>query len=181
MTPNEYQTLAARTLIDGPDFELEEKEKSLILRTVEVAEAVGSLADYLKKGIFHRHGLDLSVVNGGLAKAGFSLKIYFWPLKINLTAPEVMLLWNTVGLIGEAGEIAKLAYEAILQGDTDRDKLKKEIGDCLWYLAALCTKVDLSLEDVMQANIEKLRTRYPDGYSSEASKKRVDVENNQLD
>lgn len=177
MTPNEYQTLAARTLLEKPDFELEEKEVGLIVHAIDAARNLGELADYLKKGIFHRHGLDFFRVYDQQQKAHAALLQLLVPIKIDLTDPEVMLLWNTLGLLGESGEIAKLAYESILQGYTDREKLKKELGDCLWYLAALCTKADLSLEDVMQANIEKLKLRYPDGYSAEASRMRVDVVN----
>lgn len=61
----------------------------------------------------------------------------------------------------------------------ERDKWKrqaKELGDVLWYVAALCTKADLDMGEVMQGNIDKLRRRYPDGFSSEDSKRRVDVE-----
>ena len=177
MTPNEYQHLAARTLIDGPDFELEEKEVGLVVHAVDAARMLGELADYLKKGIFHRHGVDFFRVYDDYSKTQVALGQLLAPIKMSLTDPEVMLLWNTLGLLGESGEIAKLAYESILQGYTDREKLKKELGDCLWYLAALCTKADLALEDVMHANIEKLKLRYPDGYSAEASRKRVDVVN----
>ena len=93
---------------------------------------------------------------------------------------RTMLFWNVIGLIGESGEIATLLTEHGNDHDLDREKLIKELGDCIWYLTALCTKLGVDLEDVMALNIDKLKARYPDGYSSEASKKRVDVENNQL-
>ena len=48
-------------------------------------------------------------------------------------------------------------------------KLKKELGDICWYIAETATALDLSLEDIMAANIEKLRKRYPEGFSSKAS------------
>lgn len=87
---------------------------------------------------------------------------------------QIMLVWNALGLAGEAGELANLVKKAVFhQHGIDRDKLADEIGDILWYIAALCTNLDISLSDVMQANIEKLKQRYPDGYSSVASKTRL--------
>lgn len=115
MTIDEYQTLAARTLIDRPDFDIADN--------------------------------------------------------------DMMIVWNALGLTGEAGEVADTVKKGILhQHGLDRDKMKKELGDVCWYLAALCTKMGFSLEDVMQANIDKLKVRYPDGYKPADSIARVDVD-----
>lgn len=108
MRANEYQKLAARTLIDEPDVPLSGHETMIIWNAVGLAGEAGEVVDHIKKGIFHRHGLDL-------------------------------------------------------------DKLEKEIGDVLWYVAALCTKLNIDMESVMQKNIDKLIARYPNGYSSEDS------------
>jgi NTP pyrophosphatase (non-canonical NTP hydrolase) len=56
----------------------------------------------------------------------------------------------------------------------DRDRVTKELGDALRCLAAVATSIGVSLEDVAARNIEKLGRRYPDGYSDEASRARVD-------
>lgn len=89
---------------------------------------------------------------------------------------EIMIIWNAIGLAGEAGEIAELVKKGIFhQHGLDREKLAKELGDCLWYLTSLCTKLDFDLSEIMQANIEKLQIRYPNGYSSQDSQSRVDV------
>ena len=83
---------------------------------------------------------------------------------------QSMLVWNALGLVGEAGEVAEHIKKAIFhRHDLDRDKLKKELGDVLWYAAALCTNLDLTMEEVMAANIQKLQERYPDGFSPDAS------------
>jgi len=50
----------------------------------------------------------------------------------------------------------------------------KELGDCLWYVAAMATALDVDLGEVGARNIEKLRRRYPDGFSAERSLNRVD-------
>ena len=90
---------------------------------------------------------------------------------------DIMLVWNAIGLAGEAGEVAEHIKKGVFhQHGVDRDKLAKEIGDVLWYAAAICTKIGIDLGDVMQANIDKLKLRYPAGYSSGDSKRRVDVE-----
>lgn len=83
---------------------------------------------------------------------------------------QVMLAWNTLGLVGEAGEVAELIKKGVFhQHGIDRVQLAKELGDVLWYVAALCTKLNLSLADVMYRNVTKLIERYPDGYSAQAS------------
>jgi len=85
-----------------------------------------------------------------------------------ITDEQVMLVWNAIGLAGEAGEVAELAKKQIFhQQGLDREKWKKELGDCTWYIAALCTKLGLTLEEVMQHNCEKLEARFPEGYSPE--------------
>lgn len=82
-----------------------------------------------------------------------------------LTDDETMLLWNAIGVAGEAGEVAELAKKQIFhRHGLDREKWKKELGDVLWYVSACCTKLGYTLEEVMQANIDKLMARYPDGY-----------------
>lgn len=93
------------------------------------------------------------------------------------TGEEIMLVWNALGLAGEAGEVADLVKKAVFhRHPLDREKLIKELGDVLWYVAALCTKLGVHMDDVMAANIAKLRTRYPDGYSSAASLQRRDTD-----
>jgi NTP pyrophosphatase (non-canonical NTP hydrolase) len=94
----------------------------------------------------------------------------------DISNTEQMIIWTALGLAGETGEVVELAKKGIFhQHGIDKERFKKELGDCLWYIAGLCTKLGLSLEDVMQDNIQKLMVRYPDGYSSEDSVARMDV------
>lgn len=75
-----------------------------------------------------------------------------------------------LGITGEAGEVADLLKKYIGHGHPlDRDKLIKELGDVLWYLAAICSHQRIQLSDVARANIAKLEARYPQGFSHEAS------------
>lgn len=114
MTPKQYQQLASRTLIDGPDFSLSDNEFMIIWNALGLAGEAGEVVDMVKKGLLHRHGLD-------------------------------------------------------------KEKMIKELGDCLWYIAALCTKLGVDLGDVMARNIVKLQERYPDGFSSADSLIRKDL------
>ena len=74
------------------------------------------------------------------------------------------LLYPTLGLCGEAGEVAEKIKKMVRDDDgilTDerRSALAKELGDVLWYLAQIATEADLDLDTVAEANIEKLTSR----------------------
>lgn len=89
-----------------------------------------------------------------------------------LSDADIMIIWNAIGLAGEAGEVCENIKKGILhQHGLDLEKVKKELGDVLWYVAALCTKFDLDMGEVMIANIDKLRQRYPQGYTAKDSLK----------
>lgn len=80
------------------------------------------------------------------------------------------LLNGALGLSGEAGEVADMIKKHIFHGhDLKSDDLIKELGDVCWYLALLCHAIDVPLEEVMSRNIEKLKKRYPEGFSESAS------------
>lgn len=94
----------------------------------------------------------------------------------DISPREIMVVWNAIGLAGEAGEVAELVKKGIFhQHGLDVEKMAREIGDVCWYVAALCTTLDLDLGAIMADNIAKLEARYPNGYSSEDSRKRVDL------
>lgn len=79
----------------------------------------------------------------------------------------------SLGVAGEAGEVADYVKKHLGHGhNLDIDKLAKELGDVLWYVAVLSSAVGLSLQDVAQRNIDKLAARYPEGFSELASKTR---------
>jgi len=81
-----------------------------------------------------------------------------------------VLINGVMGLCGESGEAIDIVKKWLAQGhDLDREKLAKELGDICWYLAETATALDLSLEDIMAANIEKLKRRYPEGFDSARS------------
>ena len=74
------------------------------------------------------------------------------------------LLYPTLGLCGEAGEVAEKIKKMIRDDagaltDERRAALSKELGDVLWYLAQIATEADLELDAIAEANIEKLSSR----------------------
>lgn len=80
------------------------------------------------------------------------------------------ILNGALGLNGESGEVADLIKKAFMQGHTiDRVKIWEEIGDVLWYCAELAAATDMDLGFIAQWNIDKLRRRFPNGFSTERS------------
>jgi NTP pyrophosphatase (non-canonical NTP hydrolase) len=78
------------------------------------------------------------------------------------------IVYPTLGLVNEAGELAGKVKKIFRDkkgviSDQDRQELKLELGDVLWYLAQICTELDISLDEVAEANIEKLRSRLERG------------------
>ena len=80
-------------------------------------------------------------------------------------------LFNGVlGLAGEAGECADLVKKCFFQDGRDiREDLKDELGDVLWYVVEAVTAMGLTLEEVAQHNVDKLKRRYPEGFSADRS------------
>jgi len=86
----------------------------------------------------------------------------------DLTRDE-MINHAVFGLSGEVGEISSL-FQKVYQGhELNESDLRKEIGDAAWMLAELCTAYGWDMEQVFIENIEKLRARYPKGFSAERS------------
>lgn len=80
---------------------------------------------------------------------------------------EKVLTYTALGLNGESGEVAEIIKKAFYHGHPlDKEALRRELGDVLWYLAVMADGLGLSLECIARENIEKLRARYPEGFSS---------------
>ena len=78
------------------------------------------------------------------------------------------IVYPTMGMVNEAGEVAGKVKKIFRDRggeitEADRQALKKELGDVLWYLAQICTELDLSLQEVAEANLTKLFSRLERG------------------
>ncbi len=79
-----------------------------------------------------------------------------------------------LGLAGESGEIIEHVKKAVFHGHSlDREYLSKEIGDVLWYVAALATALEVDLGEIADNNVKKLKARYPEGFNENASTNRT--------
>ena len=79
---------------------------------------------------------------------------------------QYRVVYPALGLAGEAGEVAEKVKKHIRDGVLNVEELKKELGDVLWYLAAIASDLGLTLDDVAEANLQKLRSRQARGVIS---------------
>jgi NTP pyrophosphatase (non-canonical NTP hydrolase) len=83
---------------------------------------------------------------------------------------ERRLIIAALGLAGEAGEFANMVKKLTAHGhDISPDTLSEELGDVMWYVAEAASAVGLDLGNIAVQNVEKLRKRYPEGFSEERS------------
>ena len=77
------------------------------------------------------------------------------------------VLNGCLGLSGESGETLDIIKKFVFhEKELDKEHLKKEIGDVMWYVAMICESVGFDLDDVMQTNVDKLKARYPEGFDT---------------
>lgn len=88
----------------------------------------------------------------------------------------------TLGLVCEAGEVGDIVKKVLFHGhDLDKEELIKELGDTLWYLGNVCNILDISLQEVAEKNIQKLKERYPFGFDKKDSANRKEyLEENKI-
>ena len=77
---------------------------------------------------------------------------------------EQAIIYPTLGLTGEAGEVANKVKKIIRDGSDKNDErlvqdISAEIGDCLWYIAVLANDIGIKLSDIASNNLEKLANR----------------------
>ena len=86
-----------------------------------------------------------------------------------------LLMSSALGLCGESGEVADIVKKHRFQGhDIDIEHIAKELGDVAWYLAVGAYSIGYDLETILQMNVDKLKARYPDGFSTDRSLHRAE-------
>ena len=143
LTLDEYQVLASRTA-NGIDNETDRRFNALLGLLGEIGE--------LTENAFR-----------GFVVEGSYMKEYF----------------EFVDIVIEFGrESERIKHElfhkhpkghVIKEPELTRENRREELGDILWYLTWLCSEFGFGLEEVAQANIDKLKRRYPEGFSVERS------------
>lgn len=87
---------------------------------------------------------------------------------VDLSANDPAYVAKILGLVGESGEVAE-KYKKIIRdkkgaiSDSDKEDLKKELGDVLWYVALLAKYLGVELEEVAKINLDKLSSRHSRG------------------
>jgi len=91
----------------------------------------------------------------------------------NIQHINPQVLHGAIGCGTEAGELLDAVKKAMFYGrELDTLNVKEELGDLLWYIALICNALDWSLNEVMEANIAKLRVRYPQQFTPEQAQQR---------
>ena len=90
---------------------------------------------------------------------------------LNKTLNKEQTLNNMVyGLVGESGEVVDALKKHLYQGhELNKENMKEELGDLMFYVVNLCSEMNLRMDDVLQYNLDKLNKRYPKGFDIKRS------------
>ena len=82
-----------------------------------------------------------------------------------------ILTWG-LGVAGEAGDVASCIKKTFCHKNDQTAGIRENLGDTLWYLAMICNYFDWDLEEVLGENVEKLKKRYPQGFTEQQAKRK---------
>ena len=85
--------------------------------------------------------------------------------------PEKEILTWGLGISGEAGDVASCIKKTFAHDNDQKQGIRENIGDTLWYAAMICNFFDWDMHDILEENISKLRKRFPDGFTTEKAKR----------
>ncbi len=178
MNIDEYQTLACRTMGDA----------SLTTLALGIAGESGEVADLVKKHVGHSHELDREKLKEELgdvlwyvatmARAlGCELRDLFPSYSFESTtncARKRALERAATGISASAGRVLILLNDSdgFSIGYEESQALERFLAQLVLSINDACKTIGVEIEDVAAANIDKLRRRYPDGFSSERSRNR---------
>lgn len=90
--------------------------------------------------------------------------------KFNDKEKEI-LTWG-LGIAGEAGDVAGCIKKTFSHKNDQKAGIRENLGDVLWYTAAICNYFGWDLEEVLAENIKKLEARYPKGFAKKTAKRK---------
>lgn len=91
--------------------------------------------------------------------------------------PDKQIMNWGLGIAGEAGDVAGCIKKTVAHKNDQLPGIRENIGDTMWYISEICNFYGWDLAEILEENIDKLRKRYPEGFSFEKAKrggKRVD-------
>ena len=77
---------------------------------------------------------------------------------------EEILTWG-LGIAGEAGDVASCIKKTFVHDNDQKSGIRENIGDSLWYAAMICNFLGWDMQEVLDENIEKLKKRFPSGFT----------------
>lgn len=77
-----------------------------------------------------------------------------------------ILTWG-LGIAGEAGDVAGCIKKTFSHDNDQKEGIRENIGDTLWYMAMICNFFDWDMQEILEDNVKKLQKRYPDGFTTE--------------
>ena len=111
----------------------------------------------------------LEFVNAVTSQESKENSVFFERLEYlrNKEFPSERLLTAAVGMSAEAGEFTEVVKKIVFQGKEPTEEnlfhLKRELGDVMWYVAQACMGLGVSLDEIIEMNVDKLKARYPGG------------------
>jgi NTP pyrophosphatase (non-canonical NTP hydrolase) len=78
---------------------------------------------------------------------------------------ELEILSWVLGISGEAGDVDSCIKKTVSHKNDQKEGIKENIGDTLWYMAMICNYYGWSLHEILSENLEKLKARYPQGFT----------------
>ena len=85
--------------------------------------------------------------------------------------PEIEISTWGLGVTGEAGDIASCIKKTFAHKNDVKEGIKENIGDMFWYSAMICNFFNWNMDEILQQNIEKLKKRYPQGFTIEDARR----------
>ncbi len=79
---------------------------------------------------------------------------------------EEIMTWG-LGVAGEAGDIAGCIKKTFAHEDDQTAGIRENLGDTLWYVAAIANYFDWDLEEIFEENVDKLKKRFPNGFTAQ--------------